>query len=574
MTRAAHLVLAWAVLVSLPALAVAATTPATTVTILSPEPGFTVTSDLVEVRASFAAAKGEAVARVELLVDGVVVHTSDLDPPQSAGSASFTWAAAGAAEGGHRLSVRATDTRGRATTESIRLLVRRARAGVAPIVGISSPVSGAAVSGATRVQVRLAQPELVKYVIYLVDDVFRAMTNVPPFSYLWDTTQYLNGIHRLQAKAYLASGAEMLSPVVEVRVDNPGGETLAVPAAVASPPAAPARPARAAEGELPPPVRTESPATPPDLVRPSQPEVAVPGTAPFVSPSGELVTPPRPAEAGQPAPTARIEIAELPDATVEITSSPAAAGPVLAAPPTPPAGAPAAAPTQPMAGPAVPPTTVVAPAPAPEPVVAVTPPIAPAAPRPEPTPKQVALLPPRPPEPTPAAKVAPPPVSALGSEYVVQPGDCLWSIAAAHKVPMATLAAINGLTDPTLIWPGQRLVVPASAIFCEGRPVVSEVAPMIVDGKAIIPLRAVVQSLGGTVNWDPVIRQASASLGNRRLAVTIGSSTAQVDGEATDMGTAARLQEARTLVPARFLGEALALALHYQQGVVHIARAE
>lgn len=45
-------------------------------------------------------------------------------------------------------------------------------------------------------------------------------------------------------------------------------------------------------------------------------------------------------------------------------------------------------------------------------------------------------------------------------EYVVQEGDTLFSIARRFGVDMAELARVNGITDPSTIYVGQRLIIP------------------------------------------------------------------------------------------------------------------
>jgi len=50
-----------------------------------------------------------------------------------------------------------------------------------------------------------------------------------------------------------------------------------------------------------------------------------------------------------------------------------------------------------------------------------------------------------------------------GVEYVVQPGDTLFSIAKRFGVDMQELASANNITDPSTIYVGQRLVIPGAA---------------------------------------------------------------------------------------------------------------
>ena len=68
-------------------------------------------------------------------------------------------------------------------------------------------------------------------------------------------------------------------------------------------------------------------------------------------------------------------------------------------------------------------------------------------------------------------EVSRPATQAVGSGYVVRPGDTLSGIAARHGVAMRALAAANGIAPPYLIRVGQRLAIPRRA-STTSRPVV------------------------------------------------------------------------------------------------------
>lgn len=53
---------------------------------------------------------------------------------------------------------------------------------------------------------------------------------------------------------------------------------------------------------------------------------------------------------------------------------------------------------------------------------------------------------------------------ATGTEYIVQSGDNLFRIALRFGIPMSELAAANGITNPALIYVGQRLIIPGTAV--------------------------------------------------------------------------------------------------------------
>ncbi|WP_227763870.1 L,D-transpeptidase family protein [Zhaonella formicivorans] len=48
-----------------------------------------------------------------------------------------------------------------------------------------------------------------------------------------------------------------------------------------------------------------------------------------------------------------------------------------------------------------------------------------------------------------------------GKIYIVRPGDSLWKIAQLHGVTLEALINANNLASPDLIYPGQRIIIPA-----------------------------------------------------------------------------------------------------------------
>ena len=577
------------VLLLIPALA-AAENPAPTVAITSPEQGVTIASVSVPVTIAYAAPDEASITVVELIVGGAVVARRQLDPPQASGECVLTWPASRYRNGEHDLTVRAVDSEGGSAEMTISVVLRRSLLDRSPKPRIVSPESGETVSGLTQVRVDAEDAARMQYVVFLIDDMFKALTNVRPFTYRWDTTRHLNGPHQLQVKAYSSRGDAFVSPLLEVIVDNPGGATRLMEAATVSG-------AGPAPEPVAPPARTSALTMPSPRESESLPPLA---SAPLISPPADLMRPPAPTpSAAEPEP---VTIAMLPE--VEPASAPAAPEP--AAPPartsvltmpspresdsllpvasapsiSPPADLmrpPAPAPPQPVAPPAEPEPVTIAMLPEVEPAPSAPEPPAPAA---EVTPVaeavesepviEVALLPSPSRPAAPAPRVAPEPV-ALYPTHVVLSGDHIWKIAAQYGVSPSAIVAANELANPQVIQPGQRLRIPTSPVYFDGRPLVTEAPPIIADGRALVPVRAIVEEVGGTLSWDPEARTARALAAGRDLQVTIGSDVARIDGAAVKMDLPARLRNGRTMVPLRLLGEVFRLALSYDQGVIQIA---
>ncbi len=83
------------------------------------------------------------------------------------------------------------------------------------------------------------------------------------------------------------------------------------------------------------------------------------------------------------------------------------------------------------------------------------------------------------------------------------------------------------------------------------------VVPFIVNGTTLLPARFIVESLGGTIEYDEVKRCATANIDGKTIVITEGSKTMLVDGEEKQLLEAARVKDGRFFVPLRALGEAV-----------------
>ena len=58
--------------------------------------------------------------------------------------------------------------------------------------------------------------------------------------------------------------------------------------------------------------------------------------------------------------------------------------------------------------------------------------------------------------------------------------------------------------------------------------------PLISNGTTMVPIRAIVESLGGSVGWDAAARRLDIRLGSRTVTTWVGKTTATVNGSSTD----------------------------------------
>lgn len=84
-----------------------------------------------------------------------------------------------------------------------------------------------------------------------------------------------------------------------------------------------------------------------------------------------------------------------------------------------------------------------------------------------------------------------------------------------------------------------------------------DVPTVNVGGRTLVPLRAIFEALGAEVEWDGATRTASATWDGGSLSLPVGASQATVNGQTVQLDVPAQLIDGRTMVPLRFVGESM-----------------
>ena len=91
------------------------------------------------------------------------------------------------------------------------------------------------------------------------------------------------------------------------------------------------------------------------------------------------------------------------------------------------------------------------------------------------------------------------------------------------------------------------------------------VQPMVVNGRTLVPMRTIFEALGTSVEWDGATQTVTATR-NRDdtvIKLTIGNTTAEINGQAVTIDQPAIVVDGSTLVPLRFVGEALGVTVDW-----------
>jgi hypothetical protein len=102
-----------------------------------------------------------------------------------------------------------------------------------------------------------------------------------------------------------------------------------------------------------------------------------------------------------------------------------------------------------------------------------------------------------------------------------------------------------------------KVTIDSSQMLVNDEAVLLDAAPMIIRGRTMLPIRALIEALGGTVEWNPSLRTIRLTLGSRVVVLTVNKNTADVDGLTVKLDVPPSITNGRTLVPLRFVAENL-----------------
>lgn len=94
------------------------------------------------------------------------------------------------------------------------------------------------------------------------------------------------------------------------------------------------------------------------------------------------------------------------------------------------------------------------------------------------------------------------------------------------------------------------------SVILDGKTLTFDVPPMIENGRTLVPMRKIFEELGATITWDDASQTVTATKGNTVIKLVIGGKALKNGSEVT-LDVPAKIVEDRTMVPLRFVSEAL-----------------
>lgn len=109
-------------------------------------------------------------------------------------------------------------------------------------------------------------------------------------------------------------------------------------------------------------------------------------------------------------------------------------------------------------------------------------------------------------------------------------------------------------------------------LYFDNEQVKGDVSPVIINDRAMVPVRSVFEKMNAEVSWINSKRQVVIQTLTQRIVLTIDDKKAYVDGKGVMLDVAPVIVNNRTLIPVRFVSEALGydVAWNNQTRSVHI----
>lgn len=128
---------------------------------------------------------------------------------------------------------------------------------------------------------------------------------------------------------------------------------------------------------------------------------------------------------------------------------------------------------------------------------------------------------------------------------------------------MTVLILLTALLATALLWrsPSARAEESPVSVTLDGTLLPTD--GQIIHGRTLVPFRSIFEALGAGVDWDSETRKVTAARGRDSLALTIGSQVVEWRRSIIKVDVAPVIVDGRTLVPLRFIAQALGLHVRW-----------
>lgn len=92
-------------------------------------------------------------------------------------------------------------------------------------------------------------------------------------------------------------------------------------------------------------------------------------------------------------------------------------------------------------------------------------------------------------------------------------------------------------------------------VYVNSNEILFDVPPTIIDGRTLVPVRALLEKLGAKVEWNPETKTVTAVKAQTHIELQLENKSAIVNGKSVELDVPLKIIDGRTLVPLRFISE-------------------
>ncbi len=88
--------------------------------------------------------------------------------------------------------------------------------------------------------------------------------------------------------------------------------------------------------------------------------------------------------------------------------------------------------------------------------------------------------------------------------------------------------------------------------------------PITENGRTLVPIRAIIEAMGGTVGWDDATQKVTLIYGSDNIVLTINSVNAYFNGQLSVLDVAPKEVNGRTILPIRYIAESFKFGVGWE----------
>ncbi len=111
--------------------------------------------------------------------------------------------------------------------------------------------------------------------------------------------------------------------------------------------------------------------------------------------------------------------------------------------------------------------------------------------------------------------------------------------------------------EPVFVPEPATPVFPEASVALNGNTLVLDQSAVIIDGRVMVPVRAILEAMGLTLDWNDTTRTITATKEGMVIVMSIDNKVTYVNGEANVLDVPPQIINDRTLVPVRFVSESV-----------------